>query len=188
MEGWPWPLYSKVKFVWGKCWNVIFSKCIKDLCWNLPCMIREVKLVSYKQNFVLWGLSALALGLYTCIKLCNILMSSSLKLLEQFSPDFTWAFCWKGILTMCSNGSMPLNEMAAMPLYGEKTKKSSSPEPRKLWGWILETVSGTQGLSSLFKWWWKVDIFIARSNFSSCMHLYGEIKCWNVVFSKCIKD
>ena len=52
---------------------------------------------SYNQNFVPWGLSALAPGLYTCIKLCNLYMSSSLKLLEQFSPDFTWGLLPKGL-------------------------------------------------------------------------------------------
>ena len=37
-------------------------------------------------------------------------------------------------LKICSNGSAPLNKMAAMPIYGKSTLKSSSPEPRKLWG------------------------------------------------------
>ena len=32
-------------------------------------MIKVVKPFSYNQNFVPWGLSALAPGLYTCIKL-----------------------------------------------------------------------------------------------------------------------
>ena len=35
------------------------------------------------------------------------------------------------ILTICLNGSAPLNKMAAMPVYG---KNSCSPEPRKLRG------------------------------------------------------
>ena len=37
------------------------------------------------------------------------------------------------VLTNCLNGSASLKKMAAMPiLYGKKTKKLSSPEPRKL--------------------------------------------------------
>ena len=56
-------------------------------------MIKEVKLFSYNQVFVPWGLSALALRLYTCIKLCNFYMSSSLKQL-QISCG---AFCQRGI-------------------------------------------------------------------------------------------
>ena len=55
---------------------------------NLQCLIKVVKLIIYNQNFVPWG-SALAPWLYTCIELCNFWMSSSLKLHEQFSPDFT---------------------------------------------------------------------------------------------------
>ena len=40
---------------------------------NLQCIIKVVKLFShsYSQNFVPLGLSALAPGLYTCVKLCN---------------------------------------------------------------------------------------------------------------------
>ena len=64
---------------------------------NLQCVTKVVKHFSYTQNFVPCGLSALATGLYTSIILCNFYMSSSLKLLEQFSQDFTWAFCRKGI-------------------------------------------------------------------------------------------
>ena len=63
----------------------------KTKCWILQCMIKVVKLVSYNQNFVPWGLSALAPGLCTCIK---CVMSSSLNPFEQFSPV---AFCQKGI-------------------------------------------------------------------------------------------
>ena len=29
----------------------------------------------------------------------------------------------KGVLSICSNGSVPLNKMAAMPIYGKKTNK-----------------------------------------------------------------
>ena len=41
------------------------------------------------------------------------------------------------VLIICSNGSAQLNNMAAMPIYGKNTKIPSSPESRKLWGWIL---------------------------------------------------
>ena len=44
---------------------------LKTNGWNLQCVIKVVKYFSYNQNFVPWGLSALATGLYTCIKLCN---------------------------------------------------------------------------------------------------------------------
>ena len=37
----------------------------------------------------------------------------------------------KRILTFCLNGSVPLNKMAAMLIYGKDTRKSSSPEQKK---------------------------------------------------------
>ena len=46
-------------------------------------------------------------------------MSSSLKLLDQFSPDFTLSLLSKGY---CSNGSTPLNKLDAMTIYGTKKK------------------------------------------------------------------
>ena len=39
--------------------------------------------------------------------------------------------------------------MAAMPIYGKKHLKFSSPEPRKLLGWCIALMM--QGLQSLFK-------------------------------------
>ena len=45
-------------------------------------------------------------------------MSSSLKQLEQFSLISHGAFCQKD----CSNGSAPLNKMAAMPIYDRTLK------------------------------------------------------------------
>ena len=55
-----------------------------------------VKVVSYNQTFVLRVLSSHAPGLYTYIKLYTFLMSSSLKSLEQFSPDFICGLLSKG--------------------------------------------------------------------------------------------
>ena len=48
-------------------------------------MIRVVKLFSCNKNYINQGLSALAVGLYICIKSYN-----HLQLPDQFSPDFTW--------------------------------------------------------------------------------------------------
>ena len=41
------------------------------------------------------------------------------------------------MLTSCSNGSAPLDRMAAMFIYGKSALKSSSPVLRMIWGWIL---------------------------------------------------
>ena len=57
------------------------------------CMIKVIKHFSYNQNFVPRGLTALATGLYTCIKLCYFLiLMFSLKPLEQFSSGFLLGF------------------------------------------------------------------------------------------------
>ena len=61
------------------------------------------------------------------------LNSSSLKPLEQFLLDFTWDLLEK-ILKICSNGSAPLNKIAAMYIYGTymvKTLKNLLPQTRK---------------------------------------------------------
>ena len=58
-------------------------------------MVKVAKPFSYNKDFVP-GLSALAPGLHACIKSCNLKTSSTLKQLDQFSPDFT--------LSLLSNG------------------------------------------------------------------------------------
>ena len=58
-------------------------------------MIKVANTFSDNKNFVPRGLSALAPGLYTCINYQNLQMSSSLKQLDQFSPDFTLGFLSK---------------------------------------------------------------------------------------------
>ena len=60
-------------FVWRKCWKVIFSKYIKDKWLKLQGVIKVVKHFSHNQNFVPWGLSALAPGLYICNKIVYFL-------------------------------------------------------------------------------------------------------------------
>ena len=37
-------------------------------------------------------------------------------------------FSVERMLTICSNGSAPLNKMAALPIYGKTFKKSFSPK------------------------------------------------------------
>ena len=59
-------------------------------------------------------------------------MSSSLKQLEEFSQDFYSGPSVERILTICLNGSVPLNKMTAMPIYSKDTLESFSPEQRKL--------------------------------------------------------
>ena len=48
----------------------------------------------------------------------------------------------RGVLIVYSNGSAQLNKMAAMSIYGKNTLKSSLPDLRKLWSWILVCSTG----------------------------------------------
>ena len=47
-------------------------------------------------------------------------MSSSVKPLDQFLPDFRFGLSVKEVLSTCSNGSVLLNKMAAMPIHEKK--------------------------------------------------------------------
>ena len=55
---------------------------------------------------------------------------SSLKPLEQFSPDFTSV---ETMLAICLNGSAPLNKIPAMPIYGKALKTIFSRTKNALW-------------------------------------------------------
>ena len=73
---WPyvdlWLFYGKVKFASPCiCMGKLLKNVLKTNDWNLQWVIKVVKHFSYNQNFVPLGLSTLAPGLYTCIKLCN---------------------------------------------------------------------------------------------------------------------
>ena len=81
-----------------------------------------IKTFSYNQNFVPWGLSVLASGLYTCIKI--------VKFLNVFISETAWAIFSRfhigpveKLLIICSNDSAPLNKVAPMPIYGKNTWK-----------------------------------------------------------------
>ena len=65
--------------------------------------------------------------------------------LNDFSSETPWPIFFRlymeisvnGETKTCSNGYGSLIKMATMPIYGKNTHKFSSPEPRKLLGWIL---------------------------------------------------
>ena len=82
----------------------------------------------------------------------------------------------KTVLTIYLNGSMQLNKMAIAGPYMVKRLKNLLLQNRESFeaeSWYI--ASGTQGLSSLFKWWWKVDLwsFYSKVKFAPHMHLYG---------------
>ena len=69
---------------------------LKTNGWNLQCVIKVVKHFSYNQNFVPWGLFALATGLYTCTKLCNFL--------NVFVSESAWAIFTRFHVGLLSKG------------------------------------------------------------------------------------
>ena len=64
---------------------------------------------------------------------------------------------FRRVLTIYLNDSNSLNKMAAMLVYDKSTEKSSSPELRKLWGWILIYSIGdsksTKFIQMMYKGW-----------------------------------
>ena len=49
---------------------------------------------------------------------------------EPIKVKFHVELLWDGGTKVCSNGPGHMTKMAAMPIYGENLKKSSSPEPK----------------------------------------------------------
>ena len=65
--------------------------------------------------------------------------TSSLKALNQFSPDFTWDLLSKGywqFIQMVPQKTAK-TKMTAIPIYVKRHLKASSPESSKLGGWIF---------------------------------------------------
>ena len=102
-------------------------------------------------------------------------MSSSLKPLEQFSPDFTWGLLSKGYCQFVQ--IIPCRSRWPSCPYMVKTLKNfSSPEPRKLWGWILvysiEDSRCTKCVQMMTLSW--PLTFLRQDQICVPMQLYGE--------------
>ena len=68
--------------------------------------------------------------MYVCVStFSNIFFSETTGLIEA---KFHVESPWDGGTKVCSNGSSHMTKMAAMPIYGENLKKSSTPEPKGL--------------------------------------------------------
>ena len=81
-----------------------------------------------------------------------------------------------GGLKICSDGHSPLSKMAAMPMYGKHTWKSSSPEPRKLYSWILVygiVYSRSTKFVQMMLIDWPLNI-LGQGKICIPMHLFGE--------------
>ena len=92
---------------------------IKPNGWNLQCMIKVVKLFSYCQNFGVICPCPLVINMYKIMK--------SLKVFFSETPWTVFTRFHMGpsverMLTIFSNGFVPLNKMAAMPIYGKTFK------------------------------------------------------------------
>ena len=97
IKGWPLTFYGTVKFasphLYGGNVEQSFSQnVLKTNGRNLKCMIKAQKRSSDSQNLVTQGYLPLCSGLYINVWNYVIFKSSYLKLLDQFSPDFTWGF------------------------------------------------------------------------------------------------
>ena len=67
-------------------------------------------------------------------------------------------------------------KMAAMPIYGKKLKKSSSPEAIDRWSWNLYVALSMQLLPRLFKLWPLVELdpFYAKVKFDHIGFYMGK--------------
>ena len=79
------------------------------------------------------------------------------------------------VLTICSDGSAPLNKMAAMPIYSKNTQLSSFPEARKLWGWILIYSTGDKVYQFCSNDGRRLNFDLLREGqICAPIHLYGK--------------
>ena len=101
---------------------------LKTNGWNLQWVIKIVKHLSYNQHSVPWGLPAYASGLYSNIKLSIFKCLFLWNRLSNFHQISHGTFCQKGIANW-------FKWFRAIEQDG--AIKSSSPELRKLWDWIL---------------------------------------------------
>ena len=71
--------------------------------------------------------------MYVCVYVVGMSAFSNIFSSETTGPievKFYMEPPWDGGTKVCSNGPGHMTKMAAMPIYGKKLKKSSSPEPK----------------------------------------------------------
>ena len=119
--------------------------CIKsDLRdWELATNGQSDKGFPLTSTFVPMGLSAPALGLYTCVKALKYILGPCVRWaftgsLVLWSNFFSWETArmieaefhvdhpWDGGTKICSNGPGHMTKVATMPIYGKNMKNSSS--------------------------------------------------------------
>ena len=180
-----WPFYGNVKFA-SLCIcmeknieNSISHNVLMTNGWDLQCMI-WVANSSVTIKFGHPELCALALGLYT-ISLKIFFSETAWQSFTRFHTGPSD----QGVLSICSNGFASLNKMAAITIYGKKRKtnkqkktlKSSSPEPRKLQGWILlQSIGNSRSCKfvQMMTQGWHFFFFLHQGQICVPMHLYVE--------------
>ena len=100
---------------------------------------------------------------------------------------FHMGLLWDGGTKICSNGPGHLTKMAAMAIYAKNLKKSSSPEPKGQWPWILVCIIGCSSTTKfaqmvILGWPWHI---LWQCQIWSLILLYGKkVKQW--IFSETI--
>ena len=98
-------------------------------------------------------------------------------------------FLWDGGTKVCSNGPGHMTKMAAMPIYVKNLKKSSSPEPKGQWPWILVCIIGCLSITKFAQimtlgWPWHI---LRQGQIWSLMLLYGK-KVKQCIFQKLLSS
>ena len=81
-------------------------------------MVKEVKLFSYHQHFGVICPCPWAMYKYKIMKSLNVSSENAGTIFTRFHMEPSV----ERMLTICSNGSVPLNKMAAMPINGKTLK------------------------------------------------------------------
>ena len=106
--------------------------------------------------------------------------SSPQKALGQFKPNLMRRLCGRRNESSFE-WSCHMTKMAAMPIYGENLKKSSSLEPNRWWSWNLVCSIGCSSTTKLLQmmtlsWLWPI---LRQGQVWSLMLLYGkDVKQW----------
>ena len=99
--------------------------------------------------------------------------SSSPKLLGQSKPNFMWSLHGSGEQNLQGLGHM--TKIAATPIYGKNSSKSSSPEPKSQWPCGLVCSIGPVIVCSNDDPRLTLTYFTARSNFVSYAFIWGKL-------------
>ena len=139
----------------------------------------------WHQNLSPEGCMPPAPWLYTCIKYVNIFKHLLLRNHWLIEVKFHVEPPWDGGTKVCSNGPGHMTKMAAMPIYGKNLKKSSSPEPKGRWPWILVCNIGCSSTTKFVQmmtlgWPWPI---LRQGQIWSLMLLHGK-KVKQLIFQK----